>query len=175
MSIHKQAYLVKAANNLLRYKTRQTLLTHPFRTDQTVVGTTSTLLYHAWVPIYGHIGVDGIRGLVVRLRCKTSSGTGTFTVVSSSTPPTGASTTAFSYPAGSQTVSFATTSTSFVWSGELALSVAGMHAQASSGEPGAATSLTIGVPGTWISVYAVASGGGITATLNSVQVAEAES
>lgn len=176
-SVHKLVHAVRAANNLLRYKTRQVLLTEPFRLDQAVVGVTSTLLFQAWVPIFGHVGVDGIRGLVVRLRAKQAGGgTSTFTVVASSSPPTGAAGTGFTYPAGSHVATFATTSTTFVWSSELALTPAVFPAISSGDEPGGVQGVyLLGATGTWITVFASSSGGGVTATLNSVQVAEAES
>lgn len=163
LSVHKAYYAAKSVNSLLAYKTRNVYINQYLQNNATVIGTTRTVVYLGWIPIYGHVGFTTTRGLICRLRGKTSSGTATFTIRSSPTAPTGAAFSSVTYPFGSTVQTFATASTSFVWSDELTLTCSGAPAIAGNS-----------LWGTWVAVEAVASGGGITATLADIFVCEAE-
>lgn len=168
LSIHKAWYLLKAANNALGYRTRNVHISDYFHTDATQTGTTTKLVFLQWIPIYGHFGIDGTRGLVVRVRAHAAGGgSTTVTIASSPVRPTGSSFTAFDYPAGSVTTSFNTSSATAVWSDELTLT------PAASAWSGSRTGVGAAMGGTWISVYIAGSGGGTTAHLSQVWVAEA--
>lgn len=163
LSVHKVYYAAKAINNMLAYKTRNVYINQYLQNNATVVGTTSTLLFLGWIPLYGHVGLINTRGLICRVRGKTSSGTSTFTIRSSPTSPTGTAFTSVTYPFGSTSNTFATTSTSLVWSDELTLTCSAAPSVSGSS-----------LWGTWIAIEGVASGGGVTATLADVFVCEAE-
>lgn len=163
MSIHKVRYLVKAANNLYGYKTRQTYINQYFNTAPTQTGTTTKLVFVAWIPIYGHTTFLGSRGLTVRVYGKQAGGgTATFVVRSAPSRPEGTSFTSFSFPFGSTSASFATTSSTLAWSSELSLTCSPMQSGTTEGS----------LPGTWITVECSGSAGGITATLQGLWVAE---
>jgi hypothetical protein len=164
MSVHKINYAAQGANNLLAYKTRCVHVCTYLSTNGSQLGTTEKMVYLTWIPIYGHGWLNGNRNLVVRLRGKQAGGgTATFKLYSSPTRPVGATFTTFSFPWDSTSVSLATASATSVWSGELTL--APSLAQPIGG--------TRGLLGTWISATCVGSAGGITATLDSIWVAEA--
>lgn len=162
-SVHKIAYAVAGVNSLLAYKSRNVYLNEYLQNAATVTGTTTTTLYLAWIPIYGHAGLLVTRGLTCRLRGKTSGGTSTFTLRSSPTFPVGTSFSSNTYALGSNSVTFATASTSFVWSSELSLTPAVQPSPVGGA-----------LWGTWIIVEGVGSAGGITASLSEVFVCETE-
>jgi hypothetical protein len=159
-SIHKQTHLVYGANSMLAYRTRNVHLCE-YLGNRTQTGTTPRLVFMAWVPIYGHSGNDGTRSLVVKVRgFQTGGGTATFVVASSQIHPAGTSYTSFTFPGGFNTVTATTTSATNVWSAEMTLRPAVVEA----GD---------GNKYTWVSLYISGSGGGITATVNQISVAEA--
>jgi hypothetical protein len=161
VSIHKQTYLVWAANNFYSYKSRQMLLDQWLETAGAQTGTTPKLVFMAWVPVYSHRA----RGLRVKLYVKQAGGgTATFTVRSSPFGPTGASFTTHTFPGGSTSVQGATTSATLEWTAELLLTCS----------PSPAVSGVEGLLGTWITVEAEGSAGGIIATLQAISVWEAE-
>jgi hypothetical protein len=159
-SIHKQTHLVYGTNSMLSYRTRSVHLCEYFG-NRTQTGTTPRLILMARIPIYGHSGNDGTRSLVARVRgFQTGGGTATFVVASSQVHPSGTSYTDFTFPGGFNTVTATTTSATNAWSSEMTLRPAVVEA----GD---------GNRYTWISLYISGSGGGITATVNEISVAEA--
>jgi len=163
VSVHKVNYSARAANNLHAYKTRNVYINQYLSTAGTQTGTTTKLIYIGYIPIYGHVSQAGVRALVARIYGKTSSGTATFTIRSAPVRPSGTSFTSYEFPAGSTSAQFATTSTTLVWSSELALSCAAAPAASENVQHGC-----------WITIEAVASGGGVTATLQGLFVCEKE-
>lgn len=164
VSVHKLMHLVDGANSLLSYKTRNVYLNLHMSTIAEA-DTTTTLLYVGWIPIYGHCGTNGNRALTCRLRAWISTGgpaTATYTIRSSPRPPIGTSFTSYSFPLGSTSVTYQTTSTTQSWSGELTLQCS----------PGPATNASNTLMGTWITVEAVCTAGG-NCTFNQLFVCEA--
>lgn len=160
-SVHEATNLARGLNNHLAYRSRQVHL-NEWLGDQTVVGTTDTLKFMQWVPFYGHHSSLGTRGLRVKVRGRQSGGgTATFTVASSSAPPNGVAFGAVTFPKGRNTAVITTTSGTNVWSAETALACA-----PSNDGPD-------GMLGTWITVMAKGSAGGISAIFNQLFVCEA--
>lgn len=163
MSIHKQSYLMDGANNALAYRSRQVLLSEYLEAEAAYQGTTARVFFVAWVPLYGHGGQDGARSLKAFIRGRQSGGgTATITLYSSSRPPSGTAFTAATFVGGSNSVSFATTSATDVWSTELTLAPSPTGFQGGRGHSG-----------TWISASVVASSALIYGYCNQIIVCEA--
>lgn len=160
LSAHKAMYLARAANNLHSYKTRGVHINNYLETAGTQTGTTPKLVYIGYCPYYGHVSDRGSRPLVARLYGKTSSGTATFKIRISALRPTGTSFTSYTFPVASYEGTFSTTSTTYAWSTEMALTCPVLPTLADM------------LPGFWVTVDAQGSGGGVTASLSGVFVAE---
>lgn len=163
LSIHKQKYLMDGANNALAYRSRQVLLSEYLEAEAAYQGTTARVFFVAWVPLFGHGGQDGARGLKAYIRGRQSGGgTATITLYSSSRPPSGTAFTAATFVGGSNSASFATTSATDVWSTELTLAPSPTGFQNGRSHSG-----------TWISASVVASSALIYGYCNQIIVCEA--
>lgn len=111
LSVGKYHDLIQGLNNLLSYKTRNVSPQDVLVVDETVTGTTSTLVYGPiWVPIY-----SSGRNLLIRIRGHVSAGTGTFTVYAASQKLTGTADTTTTYPLNVVSGTYTTTSTTATW------------------------------------------------------------
>ncbi len=160
-SVHEAHNLARGLNSHLAFRSRQVHL-NEWLADQTVVGTTDTLKFMQWVPFYGHYSSLGTRPLVVKVRGRQSGGgTATFTVSSSSAPPSGTAFASATYPKGKNSAVITTTSGTNGWSAETTLACVPTNDGPD------------GMMGTWITVTAKGSGGGISAIFNQLFVCEA--